>query len=274
MAIFKETAGMDQVERIKFFYSNGFRSVEGMVGQNSKKELMDALGSAVEKYGLYVGPQSAMNEKAFPTMTANVVPAPKGQKPAQGSAEIKSYLAAELEKVFEMLKRIHGNSFIIGPGLADKELSYDAQMKNVMQNMAFCAELCEKRGVVMVIEPLNLKSHPGQFFSRAEQAYEVCNALKSPSCKILYDFFHEQMSCGNLDSLDKCFDQIGAFHIADAPDRAEPGTGCIDYPKLLKKVWDKGYRGTLGLEHKQTDATKEGDIKLMQLYRDLDKNAI
>ena len=58
--------------------------------------------------------------------------------------------------------------------------------------------------------------------------------------------------------------------MADAPSRHEPTTGIIDYKKVLKKIWDKGYRGFIGLEHGQTDKSLAGDRKLLQIYRDID----
>ncbi len=269
---FRSSFGKDVVERIPYYYANGFRSIEGCITHTGNKDVMDKIGLQVEKFSLNMGPQSSMNEKSFPTMTANVVPCKKDQTPLRGSKEIKEYLAAELDKVFDMLRRIKGNSFIIGPGLETAEISYAEQMKNTIENMKYCTELCEKNNAVMMIEPLNLISHKGMFFYKTEQALEVCEAINSPHCKILYDIFHEYMSVGNLNSLEPCIKHVGGFHIADAPSRMEPGTGIIDYPKVLKKISDLGYKGTLGLEHAQSVNTAEGDIAVLKIYKDLDKS--
>ncbi|MFZ5702642.1 MAG: TIM barrel protein, partial [Pseudomonadota bacterium] len=41
---------------------------------------------------------------------------------------------------------------------------------------------------------------------------------------------------------------VGHIQIADAPGRAEPGTGQIDWPAMLKLIESVGYTGALGLE--------------------------
>ena len=83
------------------------------------------------------------------------------------------------------------------------------------------------------------------------------------------------MQVGNLNSLDddNVWSCIESFHIADAPKRCEPTSGVIDYAKVLDKVWDKGFRGFLGLEHRQTENTKECDLRILEIYRKLDKQS-
>ena len=44
------------------------------------------------------------------------------------------------------------------------------------------------------------------------------------------------------------FDQIGYFQLADNPGRREPGTGEINYVRVLKQAYDLGYRGFVGAE--------------------------
>jgi hydroxypyruvate isomerase len=55
--------------------------------------------------------------------------------------------------------------------------------------------------------------------------------------KFLYDFFHEQISEGNLiEKLEKNIDIVGLVHVADVPGRHEPGTGEIHYPNIYRKL--------------------------------------
>jgi hydroxypyruvate isomerase len=44
------------------------------------------------------------------------------------------------------------------------------------------------------------------------------------------------------------FDQIGYLQLADHPGRNEPGTGEINYPRVLRQAYELGYRDYLGLE--------------------------
>ena len=55
--------------------------------------------------------------------------------------------------------------------------------------------------------------------------------------KFLYDFFHEQISEGNLISkLEKNIELVGLVHVADVPGRHEPGTGEINYANIFRKL--------------------------------------
>ena len=62
----------------------------------------------------------------------------------------------------------------------------------------------------------------------------------------------------------------GYVQIGDVPGRNEPTTGEINYKNVFKHIWDKGYRGILGMEHGQSDRSLEGDKKLLRAYREVD----
>ena len=45
-------------------------------------------------------------------------------------------------------------------------------------------------------------------------------------------------------------DLIGHFHVADSPGRHEPGTGKVDYVKILSEISALPYSGYIGLEYR------------------------
>ena len=68
-----------------------------------------------------------------------------------------------------------------------------------------------------------------------------------PRVKFLDDFFHEQISEGNLiEKLEKNIDKLGLVHVADVPGRHEPGTGEINYANIYKKLADAQVRPLRG----------------------------
>jgi len=278
--LFSASVGKDPFKRLKWLSENGFWAVEGVVfckamGVYSQKEmdLQTAIGKFTREVGLDMGCISSMNEKDFPTMTANQVPTK--DRVIRDKAAVRAVLTQQLDTTLGVLQRIGSTRFIVGPGAVDKELTPEKQYENVVDNMIFCADYCKRNGVVMEIEALNTTSHPGVYCNNNTLAAKIARDVNSPACRILYDIFHEQMQTGNLDSLDdpNVWNMIESFHIADAPQRMEPGTGTIPYKKVLGKIWDKGYRGFIGLEHGQSDKSIEGDKKLLQIYRDLDSAA-
>jgi hydroxypyruvate isomerase len=132
-------------------------------------------------------------------------------------------------------------------------------------------EVCEPAGLVVVLEPLNPKDHPGLFLTRVPQAYEICRAVASPSCKIINDLYHQQITEGNLiPNIDASWEEIAAYHIGDNPGRKEPGTGEINYRNIFKHLYQKGFQGVLGMEHGQSIPGKSGERAVIDAYKECD----
>ena len=73
--------------------------------------------------------------------------------------------------------------------------------------------------------------------------------VNHPRVKFLYDFYHEQISEGNLIAkLEKNIAQVGLIHVADVPGRHEPGTGEINYANIYHKLAQLKYRGYVAME--------------------------
>ena len=73
--------------------------------------------------------------------------------------------------------------------------------------------------------------------------------VNSPNVKILYDAYHMYLNEGKIiETLRKYQDLIGCIHIADAPGRGEPGTGCINYRAVLQDLYDHGYDQMIAFE--------------------------
>lgn len=50
------------------------------------------------------------------------------------------------------------------------------------------------------------------------------------------------------DTISNFVDQFGHIHVADAPGRHEPGTGEINYRRVLRHLEESGYQGLVGYE--------------------------
>ncbi|MCU0335940.1 MAG: TIM barrel protein [Chitinophagaceae bacterium] len=121
----------------------------------------------------------------------------------------------------------------------------------------------------MVLEPLS--DNPDLFLRYSDQTYEICRAVGSPACKILYDIYHMQRNEGNLiANMDKCWEEIAYIQIGDNPGRKEPGTGEINYRNVFRHLHRKGYQGILGMEHGIAGEGKEGELALIKAYREAD----
>ena len=147
-------------------------------------------------------------------------------------------------------------------------MDWDYQTTNVIENLKWCADICEPSGLIIVIEPLNPKNHPGLFLTKIPQAYQICKAVNSPSCKIVNDLYHQQITEGNLiPNIDIAWDEIASFHLGDSPGRKEPLTGEINYKNIFKHLYKKKYEGVLCMEHGRSLKGKEGEKAVIEAYR-------
>ena len=137
----------------------------------------------------------------------------------------------------------------------------------VIETLKIASDILEPHGLVMVLEPLNFRDHPGLFLTESPQAFQICRAVDSPSCKILFDIYHQQIQEGNLiPNIDDTWDEIAYFQIGDNPGRKEPTTGEINYKNVFKFIYEKGYDGILGMEHGKSMQGEEGEKALVDAY--------
>jgi hydroxypyruvate isomerase len=124
----------------------------------------------------------------------------------------------------------------------------------------------------MVLEPLNpWKDHPGLFLTKVPQAFQICRAVASPSCKILFDMYHQQITEGNIiPNIDRAWEEVAYFQQGDNPGRKEPTTGEMNYRNIFRHIHGKGYTGVLGMEHGISGSGLEGEKALLEAYRSCD----
>ena len=177
----------------------------------------------------------------------------------------------EIEESVEVAKRINAKWMTVVPGHRDLRLNISYQQTNVIDSLKYACDILEPHGLVMVLEPLNFRDHPGLFLTESPQAYEICKAINSKSCKILFDIYHQQIQEGNLiPNIDLCWDEISYFQIGDNPGRNEPTTGEINYKNIFKFIYEKGFKCILGMEHGNYINVKIGEKQLIESYKSVD----
>lgn len=265
----KATQKYSLTDKLQYFYDLGFRALEDNGMADRPVEEQKAIAKKMESLGMEMGVFVAFgmgDTGDAPMLTGNRLSL-RDRK--TDKAAVRELLEKRMKRALEVAKRVNAKYCTVVPGNEDPSLENGYQFANVVDHLKFCSEICEKQGLVMVLEPLNIKDHPSLFLKRIPQAYAVCKAVGSPSCKILDDLYHQQVTEGNLiQNIDAAWDEIGYFQHADNPGRREPGTGEINYKNVFKHIYDKGYRGILGMEHGVTD---QNDMpRLVKAYRAID----
>jgi hydroxypyruvate isomerase len=188
---------------------------------------------------------------------------------ATGKQEFKDLIIRDCKTAVEVAKRCNAKHMTVVPGNFDRSLPMDIQTANVIEALRGGAGVLEKHGLVMVLEPLS--DNPDLFLRYSTQTYMICKAVNSPSCKILFDMYHMQRNEGNIiANINRTWEEIGYFQIGDNPGRKEPTTGEMNYKNIFKHIYNKGYRGVMGMEHGNSKPGTEGELALIKAYRESD----
>ncbi len=257
--MFKASAGEDLTDQLKFMYDAGFRAMEdnGMKGRSVQDQ--ERIGSTMAKLDMKMGVFVAHTiHWTEPSLTT-------------GKKESIDEFLKEIRESVEVAKRVNATWMTVVPGFVDLRQEHDYQTANIVEALRRASEILEPHGLVMVLEALNYMDHPGLFLKKSSQAYDVCRAVNSPSCRILYDIYHMQRQEGNLiPNIDRSWDEIGYFQIGDNPGRNEPTTGEINYLNVFGHIHGKSKNLMLGMEHGNSQKGKEGELAVIDAYRKSD----
>jgi hydroxypyruvate isomerase len=257
--MFKEHAGADPIDNIKFCHNNGFRAMfdNGLMGRPVEDQAK--IATEINRLGMELGPFVLYADFAVTSFVLN-------------NPETREMLINKMKEGVECFKRTGVKWALVVPGRYDEKLHRDIQTANVIDNLRYCCDVVEPEGLTIVLEPLNtLHDHPGLFLNGIPQAYAICRAVNRPSCKIVEDIYHQQITEGNLiPNMEAAWSEIAAFHCGDNPGRKEPTTGEINFKNVFKYIYSRKYEGVICMEHGLSNRTKEGEERLIQAYRECD----
>jgi hydroxypyruvate isomerase len=258
--MFRHSAGNDLTDQLKFAADQGFTAWEdnGMKGRpvETQNEIAQTMESLSMEMGVFVA-TATFTEVTF---------AQKDDGKWEG-------ILKDIRDSVEVAKRVNAKWMTVVPGHYDKGLEWDYQTANCIELLKRCCEILEPHGLVMVLEPLNWwTNHPGCFLHKIPQAYQICRAVGSPSCKILFDIYHQQITEGNLiPNMDMAWPEIAYFQCGDNPGRKEPGTGEINYRNVFRHIHAKGFGGIVGMEHGNSKPGVEGEQAVIEAYVEADR---
>ena len=263
--MFENSAGKDLIDQLKFMADMGFTALEdnGMMGRDVATQ--EKIGQEMARLG----------------MTMGVFVLDKGgngqNSLATGKSEFVDIFLKGCQKAVETAKRVNAKFTTVVPGDFERNLPIGIQTGHVIDALRRGADILAPAGLAMVLEPLS--DTPNLFLRTSDQTYEICRAVNSPSCKILFDIYHMQKNEGHIiPHINWCWSEIGYFQIGDNPGRNEPTTGEINYKNVFKYIYDKqkaeNKQFIFGMEHGKSQKGKEGEVALIKAYVDSDSFAV
>jgi hydroxypyruvate isomerase len=258
LGVFEASAGKDPLDQLKCVADRGFSAWFDNGLMDRKPAEQETLARESQRLGLTIGPFVVYADFGVESFVIR-------------DKAVLEMLEGRFKTAVETGKRTGCQWTLAVPGRYDQRLDWDYQTANVVENLKRMAAICEPSGLVIGLEPLNPKDHPGLFLTKMAQAYMICKAVASPSVKILDDMYHQQITEGNIiPNIDACWDELASFHVGDSPGRKEPGTGEMNYRNIFKHIHGKGYKGVLCLEHGLSRKGIDGEKAFLAAYRDAD----
>ena len=254
--MFQHHAGDDLVAQLEFMRAEGFTALEDNDMRKRPVAEQERIARAMSRLGMRMG-----------VFVAHDIAWTEAGLAGSDAAKRDAFVQQVRDSV-DVAKRVNAKWMTVVPGHVDRRLDMGFQTANVIEALKRAAAVLEPHGLVIVLEPLNtLRDHPGQFLTRVPQTYAICKAVGSPSCKILFDLYHQQITEGNLiPNIDSAWDEIAYFQVGDNPGRKEPGTGEVNYRNVFRHVHLKGFTGVVGMEHGNSRPGREGERAVVDAY--------
>jgi hydroxypyruvate isomerase len=255
--MFRQSAGEDHVAQLEFMRAEGFTALEdnGMMGRPVADQ--ERIGQALQRLGMTMGVfviSAFRNSEVWATT---------------GKKELGDQFVAGCRTAVDVAKRVNAKWMTVVPGNFERRLPIGVQTANVIDVLRRGVEVLEPHGLVMVLEPLS--DTPDLFLRTGDQAYEICRAVDSPSCKILYDMYHIQRNIGHIiPVMDLIWSEVAYLQVGDNPGRREPGTGEVNYKNIFKHIHAKKFDGVIGMEHGNARPGKEGERGVIDAYIEAD----
>jgi len=143
----------------------------------------------------------------------------------------------EIRAMLTVMDKLECTKLIVLSGNKVPSMSHEDQSKSCVEGLKRAADLASKKNVELLLENIDPEENPKYFLTSVSEGFDIVREIGSPHVRFLYDFFHEQISEGNLiEKLEKNIDVVGLVHVADVPGRHEPGTGEIHYPNIYRKL--------------------------------------
>jgi hydroxypyruvate isomerase len=163
-------------------------------------------------------------------------------------------LISEWRRTIPIMERLDCPAMIFLSGNVVPGMTMEAQQQSCVDGLKAAVALVEGkkingRPVRLLLENIDPEENPHYFLTSVARGFEIVKAVNHPEVQFLYDFFHEQISEGNLiEKIEKNIQHVGLVHIADVPGRHEPGTGEINYENIFRKLGRLNYKEIVAME--------------------------
>ena len=163
-------------------------------------------------------------------------------------------LVAEIRSTLPIMEQLDCPALILLSGNVVTGMSMEAQTQSCVDGLRATSQVIDGKRingepVRLLLENIDPEENPKYFLTSVARGFEIVKTVNHPQVQFLYDFFHEQISEGNLiEKLEKNIEHVGLVHVADVPGRHAPGTGEINYGNIFRKLAELKYDRMVAME--------------------------
>jgi hydroxypyruvate isomerase len=163
-------------------------------------------------------------------------------------------LVADVKRELAIMERLNCPAVIVMSGNVIPGMPRQVQHDSCIESLKRAAAVVEGKQIAgqpvrLLLENIDPEENPKYYLTSVAEGFEIIKAVNHPQVQLLYDFFHEQISEGNLiEKLRKNIQYTGLVHIADVPGRHEPGTGEINYENIFRTLAELKYNRIAAME--------------------------
>jgi hydroxypyruvate isomerase len=166
-----------------------------------------------------------------------------------GDPKAREAFLSDLRQELPVMDKIECRAIIVMSGNVVPGLSRAEQHQSCIEGLKRAADIADEKGISLLLENIDLEENAHYYLWSVAEGFEIITRVGHLRVKFLDDFFHEQISEGNLiEKLEKNIDKLGLVHVADVPGRHEPGTGEINYTNIYKKLATLKYDRYVAME--------------------------
>ena len=138
--MFKNSAGEDLIDQIKYMADQGFTAFEDNGMMKRDVSMQNKIGETLAKLNMTMGVFVAYKDFKNPTL-------------ARGKEEDRKEFLKQIEASVSVAKRVNAKWMTVVPGTVDLKLVEDYQTANVIESLKQASAILEPHGIVMVLEP-------------------------------------------------------------------------------------------------------------------------
>jgi hydroxypyruvate isomerase len=165
-------------------------------------------------------------------------------------AEEREVLSAVRDAI-PVAQRFAGAGMIVASGFSVPGVSAADQQRQAVKVLRTAAGMAADAGTMLLLEPVNMKVNGARLFvDGVALGLEIVEEVNSPGLRLLCDVYHSAVTGEDLaTALGTKMRWVGHVQVADREGRHEPGTGAIDWTRVMSILGEKGYAGDIGLEY-------------------------